>query len=120
MLDILKTKKLIKYLNQFDGTGTSMVTFFIPYNEQISEAIKIIDNNIKSAKNVKSSKNSKNVIMAYESINERLKIYNKLPNNGLIIFSGIDDNEKKILIDFEPPKILTFSLFHCDNIFITK
>jgi peptide chain release factor subunit 1 len=56
------------------------------------------------------------------SARERLKHYNKTPNNGLILFCGTGleadgKTEKKLLIDFEPFKPITSSLYCCDNRF---
>lgn len=52
---------------------------------------------------------------------QRLSCYNVLPPNGLCLFCGFvtDGNgkEKKILIDFEPPKALKSSLYLCDRKF---
>jgi peptide chain release factor subunit 1 len=57
------------------------------------------------------------------SAKERLKLYNnKTPNNGLVLFCGqiLEEDgrtEKKIMIDFEPFKPVSSSLYMCDHRF---
>lgn len=51
-----------------------------------------------------------------------MKLYNKNPPNGLIIFCGYvldpqGKGEKKIMIDFEPFRPINTSMFYCDNKF---
>lgn len=49
------------------------------------------------------------VLSAITSTQQRLKLYNKVPPNGLVIYCGTiltDENkEKKVNIDFEPFKV---------------
>lgn len=48
-----------------------------------------------------------------------LKLYNRTPHNGLVIYCGTivtdDGKEKKVSIDFEPFKPINTSLYLCDN-----
>jgi peptide chain release factor subunit 1 len=54
---------------------------------------------------------------------EKLRLYNKTPSNGLVIFCGLvqmpTGGEKMIKIDLEPFKPINTSLYRCDNIFHT-
>jgi peptide chain release factor subunit 1 len=53
-----------------------------------------------------------------------LKLYNKTPNNGLIIYCGLasegDSGEKMFKIDLEPFKPINTSLYRCDSVFHTE
>lgn len=65
------------------------------------------------------------MVKAINSVKEKLKIYNKIPNNGLLIYSGevfAEDGktEKKLVVDFEPMKAINTSLYKCSNAFDTK
>ncbi|RYZ82562.1 MAG: hypothetical protein EOP04_21800 [Proteobacteria bacterium] len=58
----------------------------------------------------------------YRKILLGLKLYNKTPPNGLILYTGTvlgEDGrtEKKMVIDFEPFKPINKSLYLCDNKF---
>jgi peptide chain release factor subunit 1 len=62
---------------------------------------------------------------AITSALERLKLYNKTPNNGLIIYCGNileadGRTEKKLLLDFEPFRPINYSAYLCDNRFHTE
>lgn len=74
-----------------------------------------------TASNIKSRVNRLSVLSAITSAQQRLKLYNKLPPNGLVLYTGTimtdDGKEKKVNIDFEPFKPINTSLYMCDNKF---
>jgi peptide chain release factor subunit 1 len=77
-----------------------------------------------TASNIKSRVNRQSVLSAITSTQQRLKLYNKVPPNGLVIYCGevitADGKEKKVNIDFEPFKPINTSLYLCDNKFHTE
>eukprot|EP00963_Diacronema_lutheri_P001239 scaffold80_cov325-Pavlova_lutheri.AAC.29 len=77
-----------------------------------------------TASNIKSRVNRQSVLAAITSAQQRLKLYNKVPPNGLIIYTGTimtdDGKEKKVNMDFEPFKAINTSLYLCDNKFHTE
>ncbi|KAF2531199.1 hypothetical protein F2Q70_00032073, partial [Brassica cretica] len=54
----------------------------------------------------------------------RLKLYNRVPPNGLVLYTGTivndEGKEKKVTIDFEPFKPINNTLYLCDNKFHTE
>lgn len=58
---------------------------------------------------------------AITSTQQRLKLYSKIPPNGLVVYCGeiitSEGKERKINIDFEPFKPINTSLYLCDNKF---
>jgi len=58
------------------------------------------------------------------STQQRLKLYNRTPPNGLILYFGEiiteDGKEKKLTIDFEPFKPINTTMYLCDNKFHTE
>ena len=77
-----------------------------------------------TASNIKSRVNRQSVLGAITSCQQRLKLYNRVPNNGLVLFTGTvvtdDGKERKLNIDFEPFKPINTSLYLCDNRFHTE
>merc|ERR1719443_1381222 len=73
---------------------------------------------------IKSRVNRLSVLSAITSTQQRLKLYNRTPQNGLILFCGEvlteDGKEKKLTIDFEPFKPINTSMYMCDNKFHTE
>jgi peptide chain release factor subunit 1 len=74
-----------------------------------------------TASNIKSRVNRLSVLSAITSTQQRLKLYNKIPNNGLVVYCGTvvtdEGKEKQVTIDFEPFKPINTSLYLCDNKF---
>lgn len=64
------------------------------------------------------------MLSAITSTQQRLKLYNKVPPNGLVVYCGeiitAEGKERKINIDFEPFKPINTSLYLCDNKFHTE
>eukprot|EP00357_Protocruzia_adherens_P018318 CAMPEP_0115016056 /NCGR_PEP_ID=MMETSP0216-20121206/27181_1 /TAXON_ID=223996 /ORGANISM="Protocruzia adherens, Strain Boccale" /LENGTH=433 /DNA_ID=CAMNT_0002386383 /DNA_START=69 /DNA_END=1370 /DNA_ORIENTATION=+ len=120
-----KIRRLIKSLNAAKGNGTSMISLIIPAKDQVAKANKMLVEEFGTASNIKSTTNRQSVLTAITSTRERLKLYNKTPPNGLVIFCGTviseeGKGEKKVTIDFEPFKPINTSLYLCDNRFHTE
>ncbi|GKZ30238.1 polypeptide release factor (eRF1) in translation termination [Aspergillus brasiliensis] len=123
-IEIWKVKKLIKRLEAARGNGTSMISLIIPPKDQISRAAKMLAEEFGTASNIKSRVNRLSVLSAITSTQQRLKLYNKVPPNGLVVYCGeiitSEGKERKINIDFEPFKPINTSLYLCDNKFHTE
>ena len=117
-------KKLIKNLQAARGNGTSMISLIIPPGDQISRVNKMLSDEYGTASNIKSRVNRLSVLGAITSTQQRLKLYNKCPPNGLVIYCGTviteDGKERRVNIDFEPFKPINTSLYLCDNKFHTE
>jgi len=122
LIEQWKIKRLIKRLDEAKGNGTSMISLIIPAKKAITDITKMLNDEQGTAVNIKSNVNRKSVLTAITSARERLKLYNKTPPNGLILYTGTvlgEDGrtEKKMVIDFEPFKPINKSLYLCDNKF---
>ena len=123
-VEMWKIKKLIKSLEAARGNGTSMISLIIPPKDQISRVAKMLADEFGTASNIKSRVNRLSVLGAITSVQQRLKLYSKVPPNGLVIYCGTivtdEGKEKKVNIDFEPFKPINTSLYLCDNKFHTE
>lgn len=119
-----KIKKLIKSLQLARGNGTSMISLIIPPRDQISRVSKMLSDEYGTASNIKSRVNRLSVLGAITSTQQRLKLYNKVPPFGLVIYCGTimtdEGKERRVNIDFEPFKPINTSLYLCDNKFHTE
>lgn len=119
-----KIKRLIKGLEAARGNGTSMISLIIPPKDQISRVSKMLGDEFGTASNIKSRVNRLSVLSAITSTQQRLKLYTKVPPNGLVLYCGTvisdEGKEKKVNIDFEPFKPINTSLYLCDNKFHTE
>ncbi|KAJ3102804.1 Electron transfer flavoprotein alpha-subunit [Phlyctochytrium planicorne] len=123
-VEVWKTKKLIKSLEEARGNGTSMISLIIRPKDQISQVAKMLADEYGTASNIKSRVNRLSVLSAITSTQQKLKLYTKVPTNGLVIYCGTvvtpEGKEKKVNIDIEPMKPVNTSLYLCDNKFHTE
>lgn len=123
-INVWRVKKLIKALEAARGNGTSMISLIVPPRDQISRVNRMLADEYGTASNIKSRVNRQSVLAAITSTQQRLKLYSRVPDNGLVIYCGTimtDDNkEKQVTFDFEPFKAINTSLYLCDNKFHTE
>ncbi|CAM9236395.1 unnamed protein product [Scytosiphon promiscuus] len=123
-VEIWKVKKLIKSLQKARGNGTSMISLVIPPGDQIARVGKMLADEYGTATNIKSRVNKLSVLSAITSTQQRLKLYSRVPPNGLVIYCGTivtdEGKEKRMNLDFEPFKAINTSLYLCDNKFHTE
>lgn len=123
-IEIWKVKKLIKSLQVARGNGTSMISLVIPPKGQIAMIQKMLTDEYGTASNIKSRVNRLSVLSAITSTQQKLKLYTRVPPNGLVLYCGdmITDEgkEKRVTFDIEPYKPINTSLYLCDNKFHTE
>jgi len=119
-----KVRRLIKDLNEVRGEGTSMISLIVRPQDDINRVNKMLAEEYSTATSIKSRVNRLSVQGAITSTQQRLKLYSRTPSNGLMVFCGEvmreDGKEKKITIDFEPPKPVHTKLYWCDSRFHTE
>lgn len=119
-----KIRRLIKNLEAARGNGTSMISLIIPPKDDINRINKQLAEEYSTASSIKSRVNRLSVLGAITSTQQRLKLYNRTPNNGLILYCGEimteDGKEKKVVFDFEPFKPINTTMYLCDNKFHTE
>ena len=101
-----------------------MISLITPPKDQISRINKMLADEYGTASNIKSRVNRLSVLGAITSTQQKLKLYNRVPDNGLVLYCGTiltdDGKEKRVNIDFEPFKPINTSLYLCDNKFHTE
>jgi len=116
-----KVRRLIKQLTSAKGAGTSMISLIIPPKDDINRINKMLTEEYGTASCIKSRVNRLSVLGAITSTQQRLKMYNRTPPNGLIIYCGEivtdEGKEKKVTIDFEPFRPISTTMYLCDNKF---
>ena len=72
----------------------------------ISDSAAMLTHEYGTASNIKSRVNRLSVLSAISSAQARLKLYNRVPPNGLVLYVGTiltdEGKEKKVNFDFEP------------------
>jgi peptide chain release factor subunit 1 len=114
-------KKQLEALREKHGRGTELISLYIPHDKQISDITAQLREEYGQASNIKSRLTRTNVLSAIESLLSRLKYIQKVPKNGIVIFTGAVDigankTDMQTLI-LEPPEPITSYKYHCDSDF---
>jgi len=62
-----------------------MISLVIPPKDQISRINRMLTDELGTASNIKSRVNRLSVLSAITSTQQRLKLYNRVPDNGLVV-----------------------------------
>lgn len=120
-----RLKKILNELSQKTGRGTELISLYIPPKKAIHEIINTLREEYGTASNIKSDLTRNHVLDALTKTMQRLKLYNKTPENGLVIFCGAlsedgpPGSEVVQIHEIIPPKELTLFLYRCDDHFHT-
>ena len=83
-------RKALKKLSGFHGSGTELISVYIPAGAQVHEMSNKLREELSQASNIKSKSTKLNVMGALEKIMGYLKLFRKPPPNGIAVFSGND------------------------------
>ncbi len=121
---IYEFKKAIKRLNEFHGSGTELISVYIPTGSPLHDTANRLREEMSQASNIKSKSTKTNVIGTLERILQHFKIYRQTPPNGLAVFAGnVSDNPSKVdieLFSLEPPQKLSVGTYRCDSKFFLE
>ncbi|MBO3802907.1 MAG: peptide chain release factor aRF-1 [Candidatus Brockarchaeota archaeon] len=126
--DSLKEYRLRKVLQAIAGKrgrGTELISLYIPSGRQISEAMSALREEYGKASNIKSRTTRKNVQDAISKVQQRLKLIERTPENGVVIFCGAiprgpPGSEVIETYVVTPPKPITISYYSCDDKFYVE
>ena len=117
-------KKQVRKLSGFKGSGTQMISVYIPAGSPIHDMSSKLREELSQASNIKSKQTRTNVMAALEKIIGHLKIFKRTPENGIAVFCGnISDNPAKDDIEIfslEPPQKLSIGIYRCDSSFFLE
>ncbi|AQL42859.1 peptide chain release factor 1 [Halorientalis sp. IM1011] len=119
-------QKVIEDLKEYEGSGTQLVTIYIPEDRQISSVVEHVTQEHSEASNIKSKQTRTAVQDALTSIKDRLRYYDVYPpDNGMVIFSGAIDSgggrtEMVTKVLESPPQSIESFRYHCDSDFLTE
>ncbi|MEM3791104.1 MAG: peptide chain release factor aRF-1 [Candidatus Micrarchaeaceae archaeon] len=112
----------IKRLKSIRGTGTQLISVYIPAGFSIAEEMSRLRDEYSQSSNIKSKTTRNNVLSALDKIMQYLKLFKEVPKNGLAIFCGnISQEEGKDQIELfsiEPPHPLKVNIYRCDSTFL--
>ena len=113
-------QRMLASLEAANGNGTSMITLLLPPRFQLCRAAAKLTEELGTASNIKKTANRNSVKEAIVSAQQKLKLYQETPPNGLCVFVGTvigGSKERRLSIGFEPLKPLTKFTYLCDKRF---
>ncbi len=118
-------RKVIEELTEYSGSGTQLVSIYVPPDRQLSDVVAHVTQEHSEAANIKSKQTRTAVQDALTSIKDRLRYYDNPPENGMVLFSGAintgggqTDMVTRVLED--PPEPIQSFIYHCDSDFLTE
>jgi peptide chain release factor subunit 1 len=122
---LYKIRKTLEVLSQKAGRGTELITVYIPKGKQLHEIISSLQQEQGTADNIKSDLTRSHVVDSLGKVVQRLKLYKKTPEKGLVMFCGALPpegggplgSEVVTVWEIEPPKDLNQYLYRCDDHF---
>jgi len=122
---LYKIRKTLQELSKFTGRGTELITVYIPKGKQLHEVITNLREEQGTADNIKSDVTRTHVVDSLSKVLQRLKLYKKTPERGLVIFCGALPREEGgplgseivKIFEIDPPKDLKTFLYRCDDHF---
>ena len=124
-LQRFRLKKVLDTLASKEGRGTELISLYVPPGRQISDVVNMLKQEYGTASNIKSTTTRKNVQDAIVKVQQRLKLFKQVPENGLVIFcgalpqngAGSERIETYVII---PPEPISIYLYRCDSRFHTE
>jgi len=119
-------KKVIEELQDYRGSGTQLVTIYIPEDKKVSDVVAHVTQEHSEASNIKSKETRTNVQDALKSIKDRLRYFDVFPpDNGVVLFSGAVDagggqTDMITRVLESPPDPIESFRYHCDAEFLTE
>ncbi len=113
-------KRKLEELERYKGRGTELITLYIPPDKNIADVMSQLRSELSQAENIKSKQTRVNVIGGLEAILQRLKMFKKPPEHGMVIVSGVveeDGKQKRITEIIIPPEPVPLYKYHCDSKF---
>lgn len=111
-------KQFISELEEHSGGNTELVSVYVPPSKNINDIVNHLNSEEAEAGNIKSKSTRNNVQSALSSLSSEARSYDRVPDNGMVLFSGVvDDNKLTFVLDDLPSKVSSFR-YYCDSEFL--
>jgi len=122
--DKYEFKKTLEMIRDQKGRGTELVSLYIPPDKQISDVAADLREQHSQSANIKSKITKTNVQGAIDSLMARLRYLDKVPENGIVFFTGaVDVGANKTSMEsyvINPPEPIVTYRYRCDSEFFLE
>lgn len=117
-------RRELKRLASIRGSGTELISVYIPPDFAIADEMGKLKEESSQAGNIKSKSTRQNVQGALDKIIQFLRLYKRVPANGLAIFAGnvsnMQSNPQIELFKIEPLSPIRSNMYRCDSSFMLE
>ena len=119
---LYKTRKMLRELSSKTGKGTELISLYIPPKKALHEVLNNLREEYGTATNIKSDSTRNHVQDALTKTQQRLKLFKRTPENGIVLFVGSlmtngPGSEQVFVNEIIPPKPVQTYLYRCDDHF---
>lgn len=111
----------LEELASVKGRGTELISVYIPPERPVSDIMARLRSEYAESGNIKSRVTRSHVLWAIESAMNKLRQYREVPENGIVIFTGMRsagaDKYESVSYVLEPPAKITLDTYRCDSTF---
>ena len=118
-----RLKRKVEQLRAYQGRHSSFTTLYIPPSKNLIDVINFVKSELAGADNIKSKANRKNVQDNLTAILSELTKTEKLPDNGMVFFFGIEEEGgtgREIREIVVPPAPISQFIYLCGREFVTE
>ena len=119
---LYKTRKMLRELSSKTGKGTELISLYIPPKKALHEVLNNLREEYGTATNIKSDSTRNHVQDALTKTQQRLKLFKRTPENGIVLFVGSlmtngPGSEQVFVNEIIPPRPVQTYLYRCDDHF---
>ena len=110
--------RLVRELKKWNAHATTLLSLYVPPGRPVADVINILRQELSVAGNIKLKQTRNKVQGALQTAIDRLTKISKIPPNGLVLFTGEnDDTGEWLTIVFEPPEPVRVFFYRTDKFF---
>ena len=122
---LYRTRRMLDRLADISGRGTELISVYVPKGKQLHEVIGTLREEQGTADNIKSDQTRTHVVDSLAKAIQRLRMYKRTPDRGLVVFCGALQpegggpvgSETVRAFEIDPPRDLHTFLYRCDDHF---
>ena len=113
---------MLRELSSKTGKGTELISLYIPPKKALHEVLNNLREEYGTATNIKSDSTRNHVQDALTKTQQRLKLFKRTPENGIVLFVGSlmtngPGSEQVFVNEIIPPRPVQTYLYRCDDHF---
>jgi peptide chain release factor subunit 1 len=109
---------MVKELKNWKAHATTLLSLYVPPGRPVSDVINMLRQELAITDNIKLKRTKDRVQRALTAAIDRLSNISKIPQNGLVLFAGEnDDTGEFICLMFSPPDPITVYFYRTDKYF---